>query len=183
MSNMTDELMNALGIVGDVPNIDNPPEGDDEFDEFKDPPRPESKFEIQEVHSNVPDMANTDAKTDYVVARNHTYTLLGMTTQALARALDVAKETEHPRAFESFNSLASTARLLTQDLLNFQKLFKDVVKGRPEVEPVTTTPGQTNVQINGNVTTGSTNLIEMLQEAINKGEIVPIAQQGGDGNG
>ncbi len=182
MSNMSNGLMEVLGIGGTPPNLDNPE--DEDFDGFKDETRPESKFEMIVVPSLVPDMVNTDAKTDYIHARNHTYTLLGMTTQALARALDVAKETEHPRAFESFNSLASTARMLTQDLLSFQKLFKDVVKGRPEADPTAPPPGQTNVQINGNVTTqGSTNLIDLLKEAIASGEITPLIEDGGEKNG
>jgi hypothetical protein len=104
-----------------------------------------------------------------------------MTTNALASALAVAKETEHPRAFESFNSLASTARTLTQDLLGMQKVFKEITKGRSELEP----PNQTNIQVNGDVNVSkkqsTTDIIAALQDAINSGGITPLSIGGIDG--
>lgn len=171
-----DSVVNALGLT---------PEGEvdtGEFDQYKDQERDPSEnvLAIPEVETSVPDLEQSDAKIDYVIARNHTYALLGATTQAVGRALAVAKETEHPRAFESFNSLVATARTLTQDLLALQKAYKEVTKGRPEME---TTP-----IVTVNVSNGSTelkpglssppasaaDLMKELQEAINRGEINPI---------
>lgn len=183
MSQMSEELKAALGISSETPDSLPNGEGVDtgEFEEYVDEPRPPVVFEIKEIATTVPDLAQSDAKVDYVHARNHTYTLLDMTTQALARALEVAKETEHPRAFESFNSLAATARSLTQDLLGLQKVFKDITKGRQELEPP---PPTTNVQVNGDVNvntpkTGTADLLSMLNDAIARGEIAPLVSVGG----
>jgi hypothetical protein len=96
-----------------------------------------------------------------------------MTTQALARALAVANETEHPRAFESFNSLATTARGLTQDLLALQKIFKEVTKGRAELDPPPPT-ATVNVNVNGGSPTGTVDIMKVLQESIDRGDIRPM---------
>lgn len=172
-----DSVTNALGLT---------PEGivdGGEFDQYKDQERDPSEnvLDIPAIETSVPDLQDSDAKIDYVIARNHTYALLGATTQAVGRALAVAKETEHPRAFESFNSLVATARTLTQDLLALQKAFKEVTKGRPEME---TTPVVT-VNVNGNGSTSlipgisgppasAADLMKELQQAIDRGEINPI---------
>lgn len=145
-----------------------------EFSEFMDEPRPPAEYKLQDIQTSVPDLNSSDMKADYVHARNNTYTLLDMTTKAVADALSVASDTQHPRAFESFNSLVSTARLLTQDLLAMQKVFKDVTRGRPEVEQTTT-----NVQVNGDVNVqqnkGTTqDLLSIINAAIADGSITPI---------
>ncbi len=174
---MSEGLKKALGITESLSTEDQLRNIDDsEFAEFKEEPRPDIKFEIQMKETSVPDLVLSDAKVDYAYARSMNYQLLDMTTQALMRALEVAKETEHPRAFESFNSLATTARGLTQDLLALQKVLKEVTKGRAELEPPPIT-NQTNVQINGDVNSapkGTVDILSMLQGAIDRGEIKPL---------
>ncbi|BAU39997.1 hypothetical protein [Ralstonia phage RSP15] len=128
------------------------------------------KFELVEVESTVPDLISTDAKTDYVKARNITHTLLGMTGDAVAGALAVAKESEHPRAYGVFNELVATMRTLTQDLLAMQKVYKEVTKDRPETINVI----QNNTQINnseGGITAipgslvGASDLLSLVDKA------------------
>lgn len=189
MSLMSDSLKEALGITAPEGSeqTTNPFEGDmTGLEDYMEEPKEPAKFEVQEIPTSVPDLNQTDAKVDYVVARNHTYTLLTMTSQAVARALQVAQETEHPRAFESFNSLVTTARLLTQDLLGMQKVFKEVTKERPEMTPA---PATNQTQVNGDVIINqpgatTTNLLQMLNEAIAKGEIKPLVgvKQNGESN-
>jgi hypothetical protein len=175
---MSDGLAALLGITPSGEDIVDRMDSSGEFDEFKDEPRPEVKFELQVKETSVPDLQLSDAKVDYAYARSMNYTLLEMTTQALARALAVANETEHPRAFESFNSLATTARGLTQDLLALQKVFKEVTKGRTELDPPPV--AQTNIQINGDVNTGgakggsSVDIMNLLRDSIARGEISPL---------
>ncbi len=174
MTRMSDELSRALGMI-DPNGTEGQTHDIEGLEEFTNEPREPAKFELSEHETQVPDLAATDAKLDYVVARNHIYTLLGMTTKALARALQVAEETEHPRAFESFNSLAQTARALTNDLLNAQKVFKEVVKGRPEIAETLTPPvAAVQVNVNNNGNQSSVNVLDMLKEAIRNGEIEPI---------
>lgn len=128
MTRMSDELKTALGILNQNPAAD---EMEDDSE-----PLPPAKLEVKVVESSVPDLALSDAKVDYVMARNLTYTLLDKVGDALAGALQVAQQSEHPRAYECVNQLATTMRGLTQDLIGFQKTFKEVVKGRTEFAPV-----------------------------------------------
>lgn len=154
---MSDELRKTLGLVdsGELA-------GSEEVDET---PREPAKMEWEEVESAVPDLKQTDAKTDYILARKVTYTLIDKLGDALAGALRVAQETEHPRAYECVNQLAMTVRGLTQDLVTFQKTFKEVIKDRPEVAPAPTAEGGTGGK--GFTTTDLLNLMEKLD----KGEI------------
>lgn len=181
---MNKELREMLGIssaLGEHTNAEQNPADAGDFDEFKDEPRPDVKFELVEKETSVPDLQLSDAKVDYAYARSMNYTLLNMTTQALARALQVVNETEHPRAFESFNSLATTVRGLTQDLLALQKVYKEVTKGRTEMEPPPPAPTtNVNISLGGPAPSGTTNdVLKLLQESIDNGSIKPIAMNGG----
>lgn len=123
---------------------------------------------IKKVKSSldgVVSLENNDIAHDYLHARNTTHTLLEATGNALAGALKVAMETEHPRAYGVFNELASTMRQLTQDLLGLQKSFKDIKRDDKTIEeaiaPVTTVQGdQTNITING----GAAGVLKILED-------------------
>jgi hypothetical protein len=183
---MSSGLRQALGIVSEGANqASEDPSGiasiegqAGEFDEYKETPRDPSENELQvdAIETSVPDLEQSDAKNDYVVTRNHTYALLKATSTAVGRALAVVKETEHPRAFESFNSLVSTARLLTQDLLSLQKSFKEITKDRPEMNQTVNVLVQSGAEGGGvEKPKGTLDIIKELQEAIDSGAIRPIA--------
>lgn len=177
---MSSMLKESLGIVDSEETADiaakassffgvTPEDGEENLDEdlpHVEPP----KFEVMEVESTVPDLDSTDAKTDYVKARNITHTLLHMTGDAVAGALAVAKESEHPRAFGVFNELVGTMRTLTQDLLAMQKVYKEVTKDRPETinliqnnTQINTEGGAANVSPGGPV--GAADMLAMVERA------------------
>lgn len=172
------ELLGITNLMGESMGEINPADLD-EFGEFKKEPRPEVVFEMDEKETRVPDLNQSDAKTDYAFARSMNYTLLRMTTKALAKALAVADDTEHPRAFESFNSLAATARGLTQDLVNLQKIYKEVTKGRPEMEPAATVPQTTSNDTPKTPSGTTTDIMQLLQESIDNGTIRPMQMNDG----
>lgn len=152
---MSSRLRESLGIKDDSETVTNTAnlfaiEGEDHEDVDL-PPKEPVKFEVVEVETTVPDLASTDAKTDYVKARNITHTLLQMTGDAVASSLQVAQDTEHPRAYNVFNELVNTMRNLTKDLLDMQKVYKEVTKDRPE----NITLVQNNTQINQTVNNGT----------------------------
>lgn len=114
------DLLKELGIL--------PPKGDEEHpDEETRPPREE--FVLEEMPTETPDIEESDAHKDYKFARNMLYTLANMSARATHRSLQVAEETEHPRAFEAFNSLVSSTRELTRDLITMQKEMKGIYVG------------------------------------------------------
>lgn len=69
---------------------------------------------------------NSDIADDYITSRNITHTLIDMTGSALEGALSVAVETQHPKAYTIFNELATTMRGLSKDLLEMQKIYKEI---------------------------------------------------------
>lgn len=82
-------------------------------------------FEIKEVATTVPE-DNTDIRDDYITSRNLTHTLIDMAGSAIQGALEVAIQTQHPKAFSVFNELATTMRGLSKDLLDMQKIYKEI---------------------------------------------------------
>lgn len=82
------------------------------------------------VPKNVPtttsDTDASDIRDDYVTSRNITHTLIDMAGSALEGALNVAMETQHPKAYTVFNELATTMRGLSKDLLEMQKIYKEI---------------------------------------------------------
>jgi len=108
-----------------IPSIDNPPPEDDADDL---PPRPPAKLVVLDKPTVLdPELSkNSDLAQDYIYARNLNHTLLQLVGDQLAGAATMAAETEHPRAYGVFNELAGTMRELIKDMLDLQKVFKDV---------------------------------------------------------
>lgn len=83
-------------------------------------------FQPKQVPSTVPSDEASDIRDDYITSRNITHTLIDMAGSALEGALNVAVETQHPKAYTVFNELATTMRGLSKDLLEMQKIYKEI---------------------------------------------------------
>lgn len=83
------------------------------------------KFEMvkyTEVESKVVEAAvNPDTLDDYKYSRSVLYGLIDRGTAALEGALMVAKESEHPRAYETVSNMMKNISDMTKDLLQLQK--------------------------------------------------------------
>lgn len=158
MSKHSDIMRQTLGMApADQVKENHFPDGT--ADEDFDPPVPQV-LDIKETPSVLSTIKDSDIAHDYVFARNMTYTLLELTGNSLAGAAKVAQETEHPRAYGVFNELAATMRLLTQDLLSMQKVFKDIKK-----DDIVLTPPSTVIQSQTNIIQSSTtDVLRIIQE-------------------
>lgn len=96
------------------------------LEEFRDAPPERQKLIIEQVHSKVATSETDDVAEDYYKARNNMSTLLDIIMQAVNTAAQVATQTEHPRAFDSLNSLANTARSVAMDVLNIQRKLAEI---------------------------------------------------------
>ena len=67
-----------------------------------------------------------DIDKDYTYARENLYDVIERGTEALDYLLEVAKASEHPRAFEVVGSLTKTLVDANKDLLSIQKTVKDL---------------------------------------------------------
>ena len=65
---------------------------------------------------------------DYKYARENLYGVIEKSTEALDTLIDLAKASEHPRAFEVVSQLTKTLVDANKDLLDIQKKVKDLKK-------------------------------------------------------
>lgn len=140
MKNLTDNMNDILGIEGDL-IIDDP----------KAPiVVPKSKDQTKDI------------QTDYEYARSNLYQVIEKGSYALDSLLELAKASEHPRAFEVVGQLTKTLVDANKDLLDIQKKVKDLKK---EEEQNETAKGGT---VNNNLFVGSTaDLLKMIKDESN----------------
>ena len=107
MSKIDDKLNEVLGIAEEVPY--------------------ENSLEVAKKSSTevtVPE--NNDPEIDFETGRKNLYNLLDKGNEAIDGILNLAKEGEHPRAYEVAGQLIKTVSEVSQDLLNLQEKLKKV---------------------------------------------------------
>lgn len=122
-------------------------------------------FVPKQVATSIPEAdGGSDIRDDYVTSRNLTHTLIDMAGQALEGALSVAIETQHPKAYTIFNELATTMRGLSKDLLEMQKIYKDITaeKAARQAAAEEAAKGKTVNNNSVNITTNAS-LAEVLK--------------------
>lgn len=177
MSTKLKETLGIIEILEDTLPVDVAPPMPIEY--YEENQLPEPKFIKMSVPTTIPDVESSDLKEDYVEARNVTYTLMEMTGRALNGALEVAIESQHPKAYDSFNSLAQTMRGISKDLLEFQKIYKDILNSsKPKITSITQNNinvGDGEVGVQGESVTVSSSVSEILKtmkEQRKKGEVI-----------
>jgi hypothetical protein len=98
---------------------------------------------------------------DYDKARTNIHDLLSKGHEALANALEVAKQSEHPRAFEVVGNLVKQLTDVNQQLIDLhqQKAKLDAPKN-----------GEKKVTNNNAIFVGSTAELTKMIKSMNKGE-------------
>jgi hypothetical protein len=141
------ELNVAEDIIGD---FENPKSSSIELDRLTETRRERGFTPKAIVKSNTED---GDLDTDYAYARENLYNLIERGNDALEGILEVAREMEHPRAYEVASGLIKNVSDTTMELLKMQKELKLMKEGKSP---------DTNVN---NLYVGSTkDLQEMLKE-------------------
>ena len=116
MSNIDDKLNEVLNIAEEVL-------------ETKEEKNPLEIVKDKPVPAVVPE--NAEVETDFETGRGELYKLLEKGTEAIDGILALAKEGEHPRAYEVAGQLIKTQSELAQNLLDLQDKLKKIkdVKG------------------------------------------------------
>ena len=91
------------------------------------------KREITKVERVVPAITDDDSETDFQYARENLYNLIEKGTDGLEELLEIAKQSEHPRAFEVVQQTIGQLTTTNKELLNLHKTKKDMrtEKGGP----------------------------------------------------
>lgn len=98
---------------------------------------------------------------DFEYARKNLYSILEKSQSSMDEMMDVARQSQHPRAYEVMNQMFKTVADISKDLIDLQKKKKDVI-GPSESTPQT---------VHNNLFVGTTaDLSKMIEDARNKGE-------------
>jgi len=110
-------------------------------------------------------MSKDDIEDDYSFARAQYYNLAEKGQEAIDLMLDLARESEHPRAFEVLSNMLKQNAEIADKLMTLQKQKKEVKK--------TDTPELPNSLTQNNVFVGSTtDMQRMLQSKMDSMKVI-----------
>jgi hypothetical protein len=100
-------------------------------------------------------------KNDYEYARQNMYDIIEKGSSALEDIVDIAKQSESPRAFEVVTNLIKTLADANKDLMELAKKNKELIKSdQPDDGPKT---------VNNNLFVGSSSeLLKMIKDKANE---------------
>ena len=139
---------------------------DHKMSEIFDLPAPVERVQGEIITTSGEVIAPTDERveTDYDKTRSNLYTLLQQGQDALNHALEVAKASEHPRAFEVVGNLMKQIADINAQLMDLHSKKKSLDTPTKGTEPT----GKT-VTNNNAIFVGSTNELSKLINNMNKG--------------
>lgn len=107
------------------------------------------------IYQDPAEKAELELDSDISYARDMIYGSIKDSSDAIDEMLEIAKQTQHPRAFEVVATLINAKREATKDLLDLHKKRKDLKKIEKDEGPDT---------INNNVFVGTTeDLLKLIK--------------------
>ena len=121
---------------------------------------------LPEVKRNRPIQIDKDVKDDYEFSRKTYKDLIYTGTRSMDVLAELARESEHPRAFEVLSQTIKNLGDVTKNLMNLQKTKKDLTKEETEEAKRVT---------NNNVFVGSTTDLQRM--LLNKDNVIDAENQ------
>ena len=127
----------------------------------------ENSIQVSEFEQPAPvprkiDENKTDIDNDYTHSRDNYYNLIDKGNQAIDGILDIAKEGQHPRAYEVAGQLIGQVAQTVDKLQDLQKKLKDLKE----------LPKSANTQIKNALLVGSTNELQKMLNRKKEDEII-----------
>lgn len=97
----------------------------------------------------------TDSEDDFEFTRNHVKQLITTSTDAIERMLDLAQDSEHPRAFEVLANLLKTSADVNDQLIKIHKDRRKLLE-EPKKHEVAATAGNTTNNTTNAIFVGTT---------------------------
>lgn len=110
-------------------------------------------------------MSNEDIEDDYDFARSQYYNLAEKGQEAIDLMLDLARESEHPRAFEVLSNMLKQNAEIADKLMSLQKQKKEVQK--PDTQALPNQLTQNNVYVGS-----TTDVQRMLQSKMQEMKVI-----------
>ena len=121
-----------------------------------------SDFEQPKAVPQVIDETKDDIDNDYKYSRDNYYNLIDKGNEAIQGILDIAKEGQHPRAYEVAGQLISQVGQTVDKLQDLQKKLKDLKE----------VPNKTTANIKNALFVGSTNELQKMLNRKKEDEII-----------
>ena len=118
--------------------------------------------ELEKIEDKKMNSMISDIKKDYEYARGNMYSIIEKGQEALNGILELAQETESPRAYEVVGQLIKNVSDSTEKLIELQKKLKDL-------EEIKTSSGPTSVT-NALFVGSTTELSKLLKGRLNNRE-------------
>lgn len=100
----------------------------------------QEKIEPEEIKKEVKIETNSnDIRKDYEYTRGNLYSIIEKGQEALNGALELAQETEQPRAYEVVGQLIKNVSDSMDKLIDLQKKIKEIEEDRPASGPTNVT--------------------------------------------
>lgn len=119
-------------------------------------------FEQPKAVPQVVDETKDDIDNDYKYSRDNYYNLIDKGNEAIQGILDIAKEGQHPRAYEVAGQLISQVGQTVDKLQDLQKKLKDLKE----------VPNKTTANIKNALFVGSTNELQKMLNRKKEDEII-----------
>ena len=119
-------------------------------------------FEQPKAVPQVIDETKDDIDNDYKYSRDNYYNLIDKGNEAIQGILDIAKEGQHPRAYEVAGQLIGQVAQTVDKLQDLQKKLKDLKE----------VPGKTTANIKNALFVGSTNELQKMLNRKKEDEII-----------
>ena len=121
-----------------------------------------SDFEQPAPVPRVVDESKTDVDNDYEHSRDNYYNLIDKGNQAIEGILDIAKEGQHPRAYEVAGQLIGQVAQTVDKLQDLQKKLKDLKE----------VPNKTSANIKNALFVGSTAELQKMLNRKKEDEVI-----------
>ena len=122
---------------------------------------------IKKLESNLPvpppPPSQDDVKDDYEFSRETYRSLVSKSNEAIEQMLNLAMQSEHPRAFEVLSNMLKNTSDMTDKLMELQKRKKDIQKKEEAAADTKPALTQNNLFL-GSTTDLQKHLIDQLKE-------------------
>lgn len=136
-------------------------------------PKPESEPKQEMVQAEVKQarIARTDAERDYTEVRDNLKRIIEKSEEAVENLLEVAAESQEPRAYEVVAQLISSALEANNKLMHLHKQIKDIKREEP---------GKTTNVTNNSIFVGNTADLQKMIRNMNTKVIEDQKKENGD---
>ena len=148
---------------------------DDNLSDALNLPKPEPEPKQEVIHREVKSIktGRTEADRDYTEVRDNLKRIIEKSEDAIESILEVAVESQNPRAYEVVAQLITTSLEANNKLMHLHKQIKDIKKEEP---------GKTTTVTNNSIFVGNTAELQKMLRTANTKMLEDMSKEADDAN-